>query len=373
MRSYLTMSLRSGMRLRIVPLMAVILLLQGCINEPEMKVPFSDFSPTDIADGWRLSTPSLENIDSLALRTVYSDFHADEASWQARSLSVYRNGALVAESYTKDVSDRVKPRAIWSATKQVVGVLVGIALDRRIIRSLDDSIVSYLPEVGASFPDKAGITIRDLLTMRSGIGYNNYGIDGDDSQIMQGIPDSYLRFILGKQLLFTPGEEFDYKDSDPQLLATILERATGRKLDEWADDVLFSHIGLRNYRWLGYRDGSTYGSFGIMTTPREMAKITQLVLNGGIWRGTRIVSKAWVEDMTAPLVDAGDKAFGYQWWSYPEHGTYFMNGNGRQLAFVFPAQDLVVVITSETNVQGKFNLPTPVGRNYASRIAALCR
>jgi CubicO group peptidase (beta-lactamase class C family) len=361
--------------MKIVKLMSIFaaaIFLQGCLTEPDLKKPFEGFTPQEINDGWEISSPAAEGIDSAGLVNVFQDFHNNKDIWQVRSLSVYRHGKLVAESYTKDESDRVKPRAIWSATKQVMGVLVGIAIDKGYIESVDDKIVKYLPDELEDYPNKQSITIKDLLTMRSGIDYNNYGLSGDDSKILQRIPDNYLNFILKKDLVTAPGTEFEYKDSDPQLLSSIIQKVTGKKADVWADEVLFSKIGLDNYEWERYKDGTTLGSFGIMTTPREMAKIAKLVLNGGTWNNQQIVSQSWIDEMKAPLIESGDKHFGYLWWSYPEHDTYFMSGNGRQLAFVFPAKELVVVITSEANVQGKFNLSTPAGRKIGERILDLC-
>ncbi len=346
--------------------------LQGCLTEPDLKMPFRNFTPENLNDGWEISTPSAEGIDSLGMLSVFQDFHNDEDVWQVRSLSVFRNGKLVAESYTKDNSDKYTPRAVWSATKQVMGILVGIAIENGLIGSIDDRIENYLPQKLNSYPDKKDITIRQLLTMQSGIDFDNYGLSGDDSQILQQIPDNLLDFILKKKLYAAPGEDYKYKDSDPQILAAILEKITGKSLDVWADEVLFSKIGFSNYEWKKYRDGSTLGSFGIMTTPRELAKIAQTVLNGGIFNANRVVNENWIAEMVKPDVEAGDKHFGYLWWSYPEHKTYFMSGNGRQLAFVFPQNNLIVVITSETNLQGKFNLNTAVGRKFGERIAAFC-
>ena len=360
------------MKYLIMTAVLCMLILQGCINEPPLKQPFRDFEPVALQDGWEITTPAEAGIDSAGLHDVFLDFHADEEAWQVRSLSVFRHGKIVAESYTKDASDRVTPRAVWSCTKQFTGVLAGIALERGLISSIDDPISDYLPDAIARHPDKSGITIRDLLTMRSGLDYRNYGIGGDDSQIMQQIPDNYLEFVLAKPLVDEPGTEFDYKDGDPQILSSVIQAAAGEPMDAWAQEVLLAPLGIERFEWRRYRDGATLGSFGILTTPREMAKLAQLTLDGGMAGGTAIVSGDWITEMTSPLVEAGDKHFGYQWWSYPEHGTYFMSGNGRQLVFVFPAKELIVVITSEPNLQGKFNLPTPTGRTYAQRVEALC-
>lgn len=356
----------------LISALILIFSVAGCITEPELKTPFESFKPTALNDGWEISTPSKENIDSLGMISVFEDFHNDNHVWQVRSMTVIRNGKIVAESYTKDESDRNTLRPFWSITKQVTGILVGIALDKGLITSLDDKIEKYLPEALENHPGKKNITVRDLLTMRSGIDYKNYGLSGDDSEILQQIPNSYLSFVLSKDLIYEPGTYFKYKDSDPQILSSIIQKVTGKKMSEWAEEVLFSKIGLKKIEWLTYKDGTTLGSFGINSTPRAMAKIAQLVLNDGKYNEQQIVGKSYIDEMVKPLVEAGDKHFGYLWWSYPEYKTYFMSGNGRQLFFVFPEKELIVAITSEPNLQGKFNLSTKVGREYAQRILALC-
>ena len=356
----------------LISALILIFSVVGCITEPELKTPFESFKPTTLNDGWEISTPSKENIDSLGMVSVFEDFHNDNNVWQVRSMTVFRNAKLVAESYTKDESDRTTLRPFWSCTKQVTGVLVGIALDKGLLNSLDDKIEKYLPESLEKHPDKQNITVKDLLTMQSGIDYKNYGLNGDDSEILRQIPNSYLSFVLSKNLIYEPGTYFKYKDGDPQILSSIIQKLTGKKMSDWADEVLFSKIGLRKIEWLNYKDGTTLGAFGINSTPRAMAKIAQLVLNDGKYNGQQIISKSYIDEMVKPLVEADDKNFGYLWWSYPEHKTYFMSGNGRQLFFVFPEKELIVAITSEPNLQGEFNLRTKVGRKYAQRILALC-
>lgn len=356
----------------LISALILIFSVVGCITEPELKTPFESFKPTALNDGWEISTPSKENIDSLGMVSIFEDFHNDKNVWQVRSMTVFRNGKLVAESYTKDESDRTTLRPFWSCTKQVTGVLVGIALDKGLLTSLDDKIEKYLPNDLTDHPDKKNITIKNLLKMQSGIDYQNYGLSGDDSEILQQIPNNYLSFVLSKKLIYEPGTHFKYKDGDPQILSSIIQKVTGKKMSDWADEVLFSKIDLKKLDWFNYKDGTTLGSFGINSTPRAMAKIAQLVLNEGKYNGQQIVSKSYIDEMINPLLKVEDKHFGYLWWSYPEYKTYFMAGNGRQLFFVFPEKKLIVAITSEPNLQGKFNLSTAVGRKYAQRIEALC-
>lgn len=353
-------------------LFLLAILLSSCMTEGPIKNTFDTFVPKNIYDGWEISNPSEEGIDSNQLAQIYKDFHNDNDLWMVRSLLVFRNNKLIAESYTRNPDDIITRRGFWSCTKQVTGVLIGIAIDKGIIQSIDDSIGKYIPEIIKKYPDKGKITIKQLLTMSSGLNFKNYGWSSDDSQILQRIPNSFLEYSLQKEFVNQPGEKFDYKDSDPTILAAVIQNIVKKPFDEWANEVLFSKIGLNNIGWERYKDGYTIGSFGILSTPREMVKISQLVLNGGKWNNEQIISKEWLETMISPIMDADDKRFGYLWWSYPEHNTYFMAGNGRQLIFNFPEKNLIVAITSEPKNQGKFQLSTPNGRYYGKRISDIC-
>jgi hypothetical protein len=199
-------------------------LFTSCLKEDELKMPFKSFTPIVRNDGWEISSPELENMDFDGLSKIYKDFHEDEDSWQARSLLVFRNGKLVAESYTKDTSDLYTPRAIWSATKQVMGLLAGIAVDQNIIKSIHDPISDYLVET-EHFPDKRMIEVEQLLTMTSGIAYSNDGLAGQTDDILRRLPDNINRFILGLPLSEEPGELAIYKDCDPQLVSSVIQAA----------------------------------------------------------------------------------------------------------------------------------------------------
>jgi CubicO group peptidase (beta-lactamase class C family) len=347
----------------------------GCILETsDLKLPFESLTPVENNDGWRISSPAAEGIDPEKLAAIYRDFHTDRALWMVRSLLIVRNGRLVGESYTKDPADLNDQRAIWSCTKQYLGVLIGIALDQKLIASLDDPIGRYLPAELARHPDKRDITIKNLLMMQSGLRFQNFGIGGDDDLILRQDPPDLLEFVLSKEMVTTPGTQFDYKDSDPQILSAVLKATSGMEPRDWAERVLFAKIGSKNIRWLPYRDGSTIGAFGLMTTPRELARFAQLVLDQGVHNGERVVSADWLAEMVKPHVKTSDKSFGYQWWSLaPEHDVPFMSGSGRQIVFLFPDKQLLVVMTSEENTQGRFMLGTLQAFAYADRIAQIAK
>lgn len=352
-------------------LLAGLIILQGCLTEsdPDLKKDFTTLVPVQIGDGWQLSTPEVEQINCQKLEHIYRSVQTDADLWQIRSLLVFRNDKLVAESYMKDDADRIKQRAIWSCTKQVMGILTGIALDKGLITSIDDPIEKYLPDEVANHPDKSGITIRNLLTMQSGIGFYN----DEHSEIFLGRHvKSSVDFILGLPKVNEPGIVCSYNDGDPHLLSAILQKVTGKQTDGWADEVLFSKLNLTNYSWYKYYDGITLGGFGILVPPRELAKIAQCVKSKGFVSNYRIVSEDWINEMTSIKTHYEKWGFGYFWWKENDRNIFFMWGHGGQFAFVVPDKNLVVVITSETNTDDTYQLAQEKAVQVIDQIVSTC-
>ena len=356
---------------RSVLLMVSILLFTSCLKEDELKKPFVSFTPGQINDGWQTSDPADENIDPAILTEIYRDFHAEDNIWQVRSLLVFRNGKLVAESYTKDDNDITTPRAIWSATKQVVGLLTGIALEKQIIKNVDDPISNYLTETEL-FQDKKNIKIEHLLTMSSGISYSNDGLGGQTDDILRQLPEKITGFILGLPLADIPGEKVQYKDCDPQIVSSIIQANCGKSTAEWAKEVLFDKLEIKNLDWVNYKDGVTLGGFGIMTTPRELAKFGQCVMDSGQWKGATIVNKTWIEQMTTVRVqDIYGYQFCYLWWKDQSRDMLMMSGHGGQYVFILPSKNLMIVMTAEVNTQGEFQFSRNVAVEWVDRIAEI--
>lgn len=336
-------------------IISAFLFLSGCLKEDPLNQAFVTLDPKFIDDGHILSSPSAENMDSLGLVEIYQSLYNDDNLWSLRSMLVFRNGRLVAESYFKDDDDIANRHLIWSCTKQFVGVLTGMAIEQGLIDSVDDPISKYLPEEIADHPDKADITIKNLLTMQSGIDYNNDGVEGETNQILQQNPDNSVDFILSRPLNETPGTVFHYNDGNPHLVSAILQKAAGKPTDVWADEVLFSKIEFTNYNWVRYKDGITLGGFGIETTPREMAKIALCVADSGKWKNQQIIDPGWIAEMTGAYAQSSSGySFGYFWWYDSARDIHFMSGHGGQFAFIVPEKNLVVVFTSIPNTQGDY-------------------
>jgi CubicO group peptidase (beta-lactamase class C family) len=340
--------------------------------ESPLKTSFQTYEPPNLSDGWNIADPASQNIDGEILKQIYEDVHNNEDLWQIRSLLVFRNNNLVAESYMKDSIDRIKPAAIWSATKQITAILTGIAVDKNLIY-VSDPISEYLPQTQNT--NKAMITIENLLMMQSGINFNNDGFNGETNQLLNEKPSNSLNFILDLGMRATHGTEYYYNDGDPQIVSAILQEQTGKSMLDWADEVLFDTLEIENLEWFVYKDGITMGAFGILTTPRELAKIGQLVLNDGEWNGEQIVSTAWLDEMTRPKnaePDFGSNiSMGYYWHYETQRNLFMMLGHGGQCVFVNKAKNLIVVITAEPNTQGDFILSPEDGLAIYDRINAI--
>ena len=334
---------------------AIIFLFNGCLKDEPLNTSILTYEPVDIGDGLQLSIPSSEAMDSLKLLDVYKSIENNEDFWSLRSLLVFRNGNFVSEAYFRDPADITQRHLIWSCTKQVMSVLMGIAIDEGVFESLDDPISKYFTHELNDHPDKANITLNNLLTMRSGIDYNNDGVKGQTDKLLRQIPDDMIDFILSRPLINNPGSTFHYNDGDPTLLAALLQKVTGKPADIWAYEVLFSKIGFENYNWIRYRDGITFGGFGIETTPRELAKIALCVANHGKQGDQQLIPSDWITSMTTPKVDTeGAYDFGYYWWIDSSRGIHFMWGHGGQFAFIIPSKNLVIIFTSIPNTQGDY-------------------
>ena len=352
-----------------VILISVCLVLSSCLKEEVMKQPYAGFTPVDISDGWIISDPSAENMDPVELDRIFRDVYRDDDTWMMKSLLVFRNGKLVAECYLKNESDRTEVDAIWSCTKQVNAIITGIAIDQGYISSIDDPIEKYLPEYIERFPDKEGILIRHLLTMKSGIAFDN---GKDDDLLKMHKVDNSIDYVLGFDLIDQPGTMYNYKDCDPHILSAIVQKTTGKPLDEFGQEVLFEPLGITNYYWHRYSDGVTLGSWGILTTPRELAKVAQCVLDGGRYDNRQIIPQDWLQEMLSIQVPDvyGDFAFGYLWWSIPSKGLYFAQGHGGQYAFIIPSKQMLVVITCYPNVDDDCNLPIEYHIGIVEKIEA---
>jgi CubicO group peptidase (beta-lactamase class C family) len=249
---------------------------------------------------------------------------------------------------------RIRPDGVTnikSASKSIIAILVGIAIERGLIPGVKQPIATYFPEV-AKDPDprKRAITIEDLLTMRSGLESTSgeqYG-----PWVRSG---NWVRYVLRRPIVSDPGTGMQYSTGSSHLLSAILTRVTKTSTWDFAQDALFTPLGLRLARWTRDPQGIYFGGNEMLMSPRQMTAIGQLYLDRGAFKGRQIVPAAWVDTSCVPRTTSvwdSDRQYGFGWWvqRFGRHTACFAWGFGGQYIFVFRDLDVVIVATSSTTV-----------------------
>lgn len=259
---------------------------------------------------------------------------------------VVRGGYIVHERYFDSYYDRDRPINIRSVTKSVTGALIGIMLDDGHLESLDQTLGELIP---ARIPDgadplTASVTVRNLLTMTAGWAWD---IGSDYQRLIAS--ENWVEYTLSQPVWYTPGTYYAYNSGGSHLLSVIVSDVTGQDTLDYAQEKLFSPMGIARPRWQRSPQGEAIGGFGLELTPRNMAKFGYLYLNGGRWNRDQLVPADYVAASTTYQA-AGDStglaAYGYQWWVTNAYGldTYFALGYGSQYIYVAPERDLVVIV-----------------------------
>jgi CubicO group peptidase (beta-lactamase class C family) len=243
-----------------------------------------------------------------------------------------------------------------SVSKSVASLAVGIAIDRGLIRSVNEPILSFFPELSdMRSPERDRIQLFHALTMSMGLAWEEAtpatGDDNNDEARMNRSRDA-CRYVLGLAMTAPAGQEFFYNTGALALVSAIVRKATGRPLDEFAREAFFEPLGISAVAW-ERRKGDTDAGGGLRLRPRDMAKIGQLVLAGGRWNDRQIVSREWIETSTALKFKAtDDQSYGYLWWlgrsrlDGREVNWVGALGRGGQSIRIVPELDLVVVVTA---------------------------
>lgn len=236
-------------------------------------------------------------------------------------------------------------------------MLVGIAIDQGYIHSVEEPIFRYLQAYVSSFnEEKKQIRIRDMLTMTPGFEWHQFGVsDAKNDGMRMWHVDNVIRFVLEKPLEAEPGAEFNYSNGVPTVTGAIIKNAVGMEVREFAKHYFFRPLAISEYLWTSYPDGSIETDGGLALRSRDLAKIGQLFLDGGVWKGRRILSEQWVSESTRERLRFGRShqwGYGYHWMQTETRignqvvRSYFVPGDGNQILAVFPAFETVVVFTA---------------------------
>ena len=292
---------------------------------------------------------------------------------------VSKNGRLIYEKYFDGYTENI-PHDMRSASKSISSAIVGIALDKALFKSVNQSIFDFLAHKYQVQKDslKSKITIQSLLTMSSGLDAIDYGSNANPKspateENFQRTKD-WISSIFSAAMINQPNTKANYGSANPYLLGIAMDSILTEPLALFMDENLFQKLGVSNYIIQADLNGNPYFGGGMYLTPKDMLKFGELYLNEGQWNSKRILSKSWVKDSFANyrvLENTKDKnGYGYLWW----HHTYEVNGKsiasieargaGGQYIFVIPSLKTVVVITSGNFRNGKTQQPEIILKNY---------
>jgi CubicO group peptidase (beta-lactamase class C family) len=278
------------------------------------------------------------------------------------SVLILIDNKLVFEEYFYE-NDENTLHQLRSATKSFVSALTGIAIEKGIINSKDEHVVSYFPEY--TFQNhstaKSKITIENLLTNQSGLDCDISNDKSEGNETVMNYSDDWVKFTLDLPMTDKAGGKGMYCSGNPIILGRIIEKASGRSLPDFAYQHLFAPMGIQDFKWNFKPDKSSAEDFcQLYLRPRDMAKFGFLYLNEGSYNGKQIIDAAWVKQSLSKHSVIQNVNYGYLWWlKYLNAGgvKYYgmaAQGNGGQKIYIWPEQNMVTVITG-----GSYNTQSP--------------
>lgn len=311
----------------------------------DLTPPKPRFKPT-VNDGkFEELLPEQTGVRSEGLLKMLSAL-SDGGGIYPHSVVVLKDGKLIARADWTPFSSRYL-HVSHSLCKSVTAMAVGIAVKEKYL-SEDEKITEIfsdkLPEnIHESMSD---ITLKHLLTMSSGVKFNEAGA-------LSG--NKWIEKFLSSEVLFKPGSDFRYNSLNSYMLAAAVCGRTGISLSEYLGRRLFTPMGITDFYWEKSPDGIEKGGWGLYMSVYDYAKLGQLYLDGGVWNGISLVPEEWVKKSVSPLISKPDspcyEGYGYQTWLSKNRDGFVFSGMFGQNVFVFPKRNMVIAMTA-----GSYNL-----------------
>jgi CubicO group peptidase (beta-lactamase class C family) len=315
--------------------------------------------PEDAGDGWEIDSlenagmdkDKITNMINQIFRGSYGDIH---------DIIIVKNKKLVLEEYFRGEGRiysgfienlfRNKKHHWGSATKSVLSVIVGIAIQEGFIENVDEPVYDFFPKYANLRNEKKDrISLKHLLTMSAGLQWKS----PDDVQGMWRT-DDIIRYCLEKPVVAEPGKQYNYSNGWSTLLGAVVSNSSGKDFEEFSRKYLFSPLGITDIWFQVYPEGTTDTDGGLYIRPRDYAKIGLLLLQNGLWNDKQIINEDWIQESTRAHIKPNQSTwYGYQWWGMEFNlndtsiNTYYASGYGGNYMFVFPEPDLLIVFNAE--------------------------
>jgi hypothetical protein len=351
------------------------------------------------AKGWQTSTLDAEGLDPAPINDLLGRIRSGTYGNSDRFVVVRNNRLLVNERFPRDYREISKGKStaigcgidackdssqlnhynylhpnwhpwwqgsdlhtLQSVTKSVAATVIGAAMHRGAIKSVDAPLLSFFKAYDLSKVDPRlqKATLADLLTMRSGIEWHEQDRPLDETNTtmqLERSPD-WIRFTLAQPMDAEPRTKWVYNSGGSMLMAEVIRSTTGMQADDYARRYLFGPLGITSFHWKRTPTGHPDTEGGLYLDATDLAKIGQLYLDDGVWKGTRILPAGWAKEATSRHVDhvaanPNSPGYGYQWWRYDRRNTEVWAGNGfgGQFLIILP-QHKIVAVTNNWNVFG---------------------
>ncbi len=357
--SYVIGFLRPSLALALTAVLVSVQVLAGC-SAPQQIAGSTPPAPTNTiagdywpTKGWRTSTPEEQQMDSAELNKMLEFIGTSGRG--VDSVLVVRHGYVVFEQYRNPLYDSQMSHIIHSITKSVVTTIVGVALQRGNLKSLDQKMVDFFPDMTIQNLDarKTSITLKDMLLMKSGIKWDERSYSYSDersSAVQMSRSGNRVQYTLDQEMAADPGTVWTYNGGTSNVMTAIISRATKSDTFDYARKYLFDPMGIAagDEDWPKDMYGNRQGDGGLHLTTPDLAKLGYLYMKNGVWEGQQLIPAELA--INAPkTITSFDAAHGYgyqSWWTYPLSNISYMAGLDGQRVYIAPDLDVIVVFTS---------------------------
>jgi len=323
--------------------------------------------PEQANDGWETASLEAVGVNPLPLKELMDRLRRNPGHL-VDGIVIVVHDKLVFEEYFDGLThptygeqpisyNRLTKHCLSSVTKSVTATLLGITIGRGFAASVDKKVFDFFPEMAdLNTGQKSGITLKHMVTMSAGLQWDEstYPVGDMRNDITKwfNFEGDLLRFVLERPMVADPGTLFTYNGGLTNVLGEMIRRASGLRLDHFSETYLFTPLGITDFSWYFMRPDFVYASGDISLRPRDMAKLGRLYLQGGVWNGSQILSREWIQASATPAFTvqqwAGHVGYSYGWWPKSElygAGAFAAAGWGDQAIIVMPEYDAVVVFT----------------------------